>query len=71
MGLLDRGSKWHELNGVESRHGRPDNGKPDVRIDVGVAVTGKMFRRRDGAGLLKSLDEERRQARHLRRILAE
>ena len=57
------------LNGSELQRVRvaasvaPTSRKPDVRIDVGVAVPREMLRRRELPAILCTPDEQRRQPR--------
>ena len=50
---------------------RAHDRQSDVRVDVGVAVPGKVLRRRELAAVLRAANEERRESRDALRILAE
>ena len=60
-----------QLDPVEARPGMRDERQPAVRVDVGVAVPGKVLEGGHHAARLQAAHPGRGEARHHRRVLAE
>jgi len=66
--LLDAAPERHELDGLEPRAIVGDHRQTEMAVDVGVAVAGKMFDRRDHPAVPRAGDvraDERRDARRI------
>ena len=50
----DRGPERHQLDRVEPRPGRGDDGQREVRVGAGVAVAGEVLGRREHAVVLQA-----------------
>ena len=59
-----------QLDAVEPRAIEGDHRQAEVAVDVGVAVAGEMFDRRDHPAVARALDVGADQRGHARRILA-
>ena len=67
----DPGLERRQLDALEPLARMLDDRQAEMRVDVGVAVPGKMLERGDHAGRLQAADVGRRERADLRRILAE
>src|SRR5437667_11419100 len=67
----NRRAKWNELDSLETLGRDIEHWQRTMRVDVRVAVTGKMFRRRHNMLALHSADERSDVAADVLRIFAE
>src|SRR5690606_13587333 len=67
----DRVAERHELEGVEPGAVGVDDGEPEVRVGLGVAVAGKVFGDGEHSPVLEPFDVRGDEDGDLRRVLAE
>ena len=66
----DRGTKGRQLHRVETRAADSDRRQREVRVDLGVAVPGKVLARGDDAVLLEAARDRNTEPRHQGGVLA-